>query len=99
VDLFESLWAGLRRHSLVFIGFTGEEEGLVGSRFYVIALTAEQKTRTAALVNVECLGLSPTAMWLSHADPQIGKVSRADRNRLNLHIGARNVEQVGRGTQ
>jgi putative aminopeptidase FrvX len=95
-DLFESLHTVPRRHTLVFIGFSGEEEGLVGSRFYVKALTAEHAARIKAEVNIECLGLSPTAVWLSHADRELarfaGQVSAASK----LPIGATNVDQVGR---
>lgn len=94
-DLLESLRSTSRRHTFVFIGFTGEEEGLLGSHSYVQGLTPKDKSRIAALVNVECLGLSPTAVWLSHADPQLAKFARQTATAIKLPIRAINVEQVG----
>jgi Zn-dependent M28 family amino/carboxypeptidase len=41
-SLFESLRNQVRRHTMVFVGFTDEEMGLVGSRFFVRSLTREQ---------------------------------------------------------
>jgi len=37
-DLYESLRTAPRRHTFVFIGFTPQEEGLTGSRFYATAM-------------------------------------------------------------
>jgi len=66
--LLYSLSAQPRHHTLIFIGFSGEEEGLVGSRFYVDHLTSEQRAHIDAMVNFDSLGLGPTEVWASHAD-------------------------------
>ena len=95
-DLLQSLHGAPRRHTFVFIGFTGEEEGLLGSQSYVQALTPAEKSRIAALVNVECLGLSPTAVWLSHADPQLAKLAGQTAAAIKLPIRGTNVDRVGR---
>jgi putative aminopeptidase FrvX len=96
VDLFESLLTIPRRHTFVFIGFSGEEEELAGSRFYVKKLAPAQKTQIAALVNVECLGLSGTAVWLNHADRQLAKIAGQTAAASKLPIQATNVDRVGR---
>ena len=94
-DLLESLRATPRRHTFVFIGFAGEEEGLVGSRFYVNALTPAERDEISALVNIECLGLSPTAVWLSHADGQLMRVAETAAAKSKVRLRAINVDQVG----
>ncbi len=48
-SLYESLKALPRKHTLVFVAFTDEELGLVGSRFYVKALGKEGLNRIAAM--------------------------------------------------
>ncbi|HTQ56317.1 MAG TPA: M20/M25/M40 family metallo-hydrolase [Bryobacteraceae bacterium] len=94
-DLLESLRTAPRRHTFVFIGFTAEEDGLAGSRFYVKTLTAAERSRIGAVVNVECLGLSPTAVWLHHADPRLAQVAGQAAATVKLPIRAINVERVG----
>ncbi|MGA2593484.1 MAG: M28 family peptidase [Bryobacteraceae bacterium] len=95
-SLLEGLRETPRRHTFVFIGFSGEEEGLVGSHFYVKSIRSGQPANISALVNIECLGLSPTAVWLSHADPQLATLARQASAGMHLPLQSINVEQVGR---
>jgi hypothetical protein len=67
-SLLYSLSAQPRHHTLIFIGFSGEEKGLVGSRYYADHLTSEQRGHIEAMVNFDSLGLGPTEVWASHAD-------------------------------
>jgi hypothetical protein len=66
--LLYSLSAQPRRHTFVFVGFSAEEKGLVGSEYYVEHLTHEQRGRVEGMVNFDSLGLGPTEVWASHAD-------------------------------
>jgi hypothetical protein len=66
--LLYSLSGQPRHHTLIFIGFSGEEKGLVGSRYYVDHLSEEQRARIEGMVNFDSLGLGPTEVWASHAD-------------------------------
>ena len=66
--LFYSLSAQPRHHTLIFVGFSAEEKGLVGSRYYVDHLTREQRSHIEGMVNFDSLGLGPTEVWASHAD-------------------------------
>src|SRR5207253_8354316 len=43
-------------HTLVFIAFDAEELGLLGSEAYVNQLTADQLTKTRAMLNFDMLG-------------------------------------------
>jgi Zn-dependent M28 family amino/carboxypeptidase len=71
VSLLPTLYEGLkslpRKHTYIFIGFTDEERGLVGSKYYVTQMTQAQVAATDAMVNIETLGLGPTKVWLSHS--------------------------------
>ncbi len=66
--LLYSLSAQPRHHTLIFIGFSGEEKGLAGSRYYVDHLTSEQRARVEGMVNFDSLGLGPTEVWAAHAE-------------------------------
>ena len=66
--LLYSLSAQPRHHTLIFVGFSGEEKGLVGSQYYVDHLGNAQRARIEAMVNFDSLGLGPTEVWASHAD-------------------------------
>lgn len=66
--LLYSLRAQIRHHTFTFVGFSGEEDGLVGSRSYVEHLSSTQRARIEAMVNFDSLGLGPTEVWASHAD-------------------------------
>lgn len=70
-DLLDSLRHEPRRHTFVFIGFSEEEKGLVGSKYYVKHLTAEQVDKIRAEVNIDTLALGPTKIWLRHSDRQL----------------------------
>lgn len=70
-NLLESLRHEPRRHTFVFIGFSSEEKGLVGSKYYVKHLTPEQAARVHAAVNLDTLALGPTEIWLRHSDPKL----------------------------
>lgn len=73
-SLFQSLHDQPRKHTFLFIGFTDEEGGLVGSRSYVKQIEKGQISRIQAMVNLECLGLSPSEIWGHHANPGLMKM-------------------------
>jgi hypothetical protein len=94
-SLYESVKLQPRKHTYIFIGFTDEEQGEVGSRFYVRQMTKEQVAATDAMVNMDTLGLGPSEVWASHSDkPLIGALAYVAKQ-LNLPVSAVNVEQVG----
>src|SRR5260370_27470556 len=53
---FTSLKGTPRRHTFVFAGFTDEEQGLVGSKFYVRELVQAGLEKLNAVVNLDSLG-------------------------------------------
>lgn len=81
-----------RRHTFVFIGFTGEEDGLIGSAFYAKHLSDAERSRIVAMVNLDTLGLGPTEVWASHADRQLLDALALVANTMKLPLAAFNVE-------
>jgi len=94
-SLLYSLNARSRRHTFVFVGFSAEEKGLVGSEYYAQHLTPEQRARIDAVVNMDSLGLGATEVWASHADKtlldDLSRVAAA----IKLPIVPMNVDKVG----
>ncbi len=92
-SLLYSLSAQPRHHTLIFIGFSGEEKGLVGSRYYVDHLTNEQRARIEAMVNFDSLGLGPTEVWASHADKVLLDALASAAAASKLPVGIMNVPE------
>lgn len=74
-SLLPSLLYGLsgqaRNHTFVFVAFTAEERGLIGSHFYVHQLSPEQRSKVEGMINLDTLGLSPTKVWATRADTKL----------------------------
>jgi hypothetical protein len=94
-SLYQSLKNQRRKHSYIFIGFTDEERGEIGSRFYAQHMTKEQVAATEAMVNMDTLGLAPTEIWASHSDKRLAGVLVYIAGQLNLPVSGVNVEEVG----
>jgi putative aminopeptidase FrvX len=67
-SLYQALKGTPRRHTFVFVGFTDEEKGLVGSNYYVQHFPKDRLSTIKAMVNLECLGLGSTAVWAHTAN-------------------------------
>jgi hypothetical protein len=94
-SLYQAIKTEPRRHNYIFIGFTDEEQGEVGSRFYARQMTKEQVASTDAMVNMDTLGLAPTEVWASHSDKRLTGDLTYIANQLRLPIALVNVERVG----
>jgi len=94
-SLFQSLNSEPRRHTFVFVGFTDEEKGHVGSGFYAESLTAEEANRVRAMINLDTLGLGPTKVWASNSDPGLVRKLFDAAADMKLPVGVMNVEEYG----
>ena len=98
-SLLPSLYASLkvepRQHTYVFVGFTDEEKGLVGSHFYARNLTREQVAATDAMVNMDTLGLAPTEVWTHRSDKRLTEALVRVSVHLKMPLSAVNFERVG----
>jgi len=94
-SLLFSLKSQKRHHTFIFVGFTGEERGLMGSEYYVDHLSANTRAHIEAMVNMDSLGLTPTKVWASHADKllldALASVSAASK----LPVSTMNVDNLG----
>jgi hypothetical protein len=84
-----------RRHTFIFVGFTAEEKGLLGSDFYANQLTPGQRLKIAGMVNLDTLGLGPSEVWASHADPRLLDALHRIAGSMKLPITVMNVDGMG----
>ena len=94
-SLYEAIKIDPRQHTFVFIAFTDEEKGEVGSHYYVKEMTKEQVAVTDAMVNMDTLGLAPTEVWATHSDKRLTNALFHLSDQLKMPVTAVNVEQVG----
>jgi hypothetical protein len=94
-SLFQILAATPHRHTFLFIGFTGEENGLVGSDFYVNQLSPEQLTHIEAMINLDSLGLGPTEVWVSQSDPRLVNTIATVAHIIKIPITGMELNGIG----
>lgn len=93
--LFESLRHETRRHTFIFIGFSDEEKGLIGSDYYTRKLTKSERERMRGMVNLDSLGASSTKVWASKADKNLLQWLARTARSLKVPLEGVNVEKVG----
>jgi len=94
-SLYQAMKGRPRRHSFVFVGFAAEERGLVGSAKYVKNLSSEEKNRIRSFVNLECLGLSPTKVWVNRSNVDLTQLLSEAAQQASLPLKGMNVDRVG----
>jgi putative aminopeptidase FrvX len=94
-SLYEAVKTEPRKHTYIFIGFTDEEKGMVGSHFYVRQMTKEQVAATHAMVNMDTLGLAPSEVWATHSDKRLMDALASIANQLKVPLTGVNVDQIG----
>jgi putative aminopeptidase FrvX len=94
-SLYQAMGTEPRQHTYIFIGFTDEEIGLRGSRFYARQMTPEQIAATDAMVNMDVLGLAPPNVWASRSDTRLTAALRYVGTLLDVPVSAVNFERVG----
>jgi putative aminopeptidase FrvX len=98
-SLFQSLAGSARKHTFVFVGFTGEEDELAGSAFYVKHLPKDQLAKIEAVINLDTLGLGPTEVWVSQSDPSLVNRLVIVAQALKLPVTGMNVEGFGKSDE
>jgi len=93
-SLVFSLSAQKRRHTFVFVGFMGEETGLIGSGYYVDHLSQDRLRHIEAMVNVDSLGLTSTKVWASHADKALLDALAMVSSTSKIPVSIANVDNV-----
>jgi putative aminopeptidase FrvX len=94
-SLYQSIKSVSRHHTFVFISFTGEENGLIGSSYYAKQLTKAEVARIQAMIDIDTLGLGPTEIWVSNSDPILVQQMAAVASAMRLPVKGMNVDGVG----
>jgi hypothetical protein len=94
-SLYQALNAEPRKHTFIFVAFSGEERGLVGSQFYVTSLTSEEVKKIDAMVNMDTLALGPTEVWARRSDQKLVRALNGVAQALKLPLTGMNVDGVG----
>jgi Peptidase family M28 len=94
-SLLQNLAVSTHKHTFIFVAFTGEEEGLLGSAYYVNQLSKEQLSQIEAMVNLDTLGLGPTKVWGSQSDPLLVNGLGSLAQIMNLPIARMDVDRFG----
>jgi Peptidase family M28 len=94
-SLYQAVKNEPRKHSYIFIGFTDEEKGEVGSHSYVHRMTKEEVAAADAMVNMDSLGLTLPEVWASHSDKQLTGALIFIAKKLNVPVTGVNVDQIG----
>jgi Zn-dependent M28 family amino/carboxypeptidase len=94
-SLFQAVSGSPHKHTFIFIAFTGEEEGLLGSAFYVKQLPKDQLSKIETMINLDTLGLGPTKVWVSQSDPRLVNGLGMLAHSMNLPLAGMNVSAFG----
>ncbi len=94
-SFYQSLKGFPRRHTFIFIGFTDEERGLVGSKFYVHQMNKNDVGKVLAMVNMDSLGTSPTKLDLSRGDKKLANALAIVAGSTHLPFSVMNVGAAG----
>jgi putative aminopeptidase FrvX len=94
-SLYQAIKAEPRQHTYLFIAFTDEELGLIGSSFYARHMTREEVSATDAMVNMDTLGLTSTEVWASHSNLELVRALLYVGQLINSPVTGMNFEAVG----
>ncbi len=94
-SLYQALKDKPRKYTYVFVAFAAEERGLVGSTEYVKRLSREKRAAIRAFVNIECVGLGSTQVWVSRSTPDLVSRLAETAQMTGAKLGRMDVDQVG----
>jgi Iap family predicted aminopeptidase len=94
-SLYQGLVSQKRHHTFVFVAFAGEEQGLIGSEFFVKHMSRDELGRTKAMINLDTLGLSFTRIWVHRAGKNLVEAMLVVSGSMKLPVGEVDFERVG----
>jgi hypothetical protein len=94
-SFYQALAAENRKHTFVFVAFSGEEEGLLGSEEYAKRLTPAQTAKIQAMISLDSLGMGPTKIWLHHSDHHLADLFYGVAKTMSISLGVVNADEVG----
>ena len=97
--LYQSLYQRARKHSYVFIAFSGGVNGHAGANQYAKALSKEEAGRITAAVSLDSLGLSFTRGWSARKDKLLIGYLKGVSSSTKLPLEAEDFKEATRGMQ
>jgi Zn-dependent M28 family amino/carboxypeptidase len=94
-SIYQALHVAKRRHTIIFIGFSAEEQGLIGSKNYVEHLTKQEKSNIHGMIAIDSLGLGSTEVWARHSDRKLIGLLIAVSKSLHFPVSGMDVDYVG----
>ncbi len=94
-NVYQALKSVETEHTLIFIGFAQEEDGLIGSRDFVRKLLEEERKRIRAMVNLECLGVGVTHIWSNGSDDALEAIVKRVAARDGIALQEHTIPGVG----
>jgi hypothetical protein len=93
--LFEFADGAPRRHEFEFVGFAGEEKGLLGSRAYLKSIPKADRGQIAAVIIMDSLGLTATKCWVNGSAKELVDAAARLAGALKLDFQGVNMDRVG----
>ncbi len=94
-SLYQSLAGIPRQRTYWFVGFTGEEKGLLGSDYFAKRLSDARAKKIRVMVTIDTLGLGPTEVWSAQSDPDRLKLLAGVSQAMKLPITNFDVSSFG----
>lgn len=94
-SIYEALSKSPRKLTFLFVGFTEEETGLKGSRFFVRQWKQDQKAPPAAMINIDSVGLNPPKIETSRSDKRLAAILARVGQAMKMTITGVDVSKVG----
>lgn len=95
-SLFEALSKRkTAKYTFLFIGFTDEEAGLVGSRAWVKDHKKTMLKNVRAVINIDSVAVGPLYVWHSQANPELEQYALRVARALKMSLTAMSADQVG----
>lgn len=83
------------KHTFLFLAFTDEEQGLIGSRAWVRDHKKTLLKDVRAVVNIDSIGAGPLYLWHSQANPELEQQALRLSRALKIPLSGMNVDKVG----
>ena len=94
-SLMQGVLGTSHKRSFWFVAFSGEEDGLLGSKAFASAMTPEALSRVTAMVTMDSLGAGPTEVWVSQSDPKLVSLLSGVARLQHLPLAGMNVNGWG----
>lgn len=94
-SLIEVVRQSPRKHTFVFVGFSEEEVGLIGSAAYLKQVPKADRPLIDAMINFDTVGLAHPEVWVSHADKTLVGAMSVVAKAMNIPVTGVNVDGIG----